>query len=118
MYMAFKLGDVVTIKSGSPDMTVVHVNEKNISAVYFNTKDNVVEEISLPGSAFDKKSDKDIVYNQDVYKYIEDNVIKKVEDSFNKPIIDGKYSFSDIFKKVKESLVDIEKDKKASTKKD
>lgn len=42
----FKVGDVVFLNSGSPQMTVNHINEENTyaSVTYWNTATNVFEE--------------------------------------------------------------------------
>lgn len=53
----FKIGDVVILKSGSPDMTVVSCDDKIVKVVYYNFNlSKLSSEIKLPFDSVKLKS--------------------------------------------------------------
>lgn len=57
--MEFEPGQLVTLKSGGPPLTVVSVNAGNVRCVWFAHADDRLQEASIAAACLDALSDED-----------------------------------------------------------
>lgn len=51
--VSYKIGDVVHLRSGSPDLTVIDLTEENATVEWVND-DNILDKWTFPAGCFEK----------------------------------------------------------------